>query len=368
MSVRPGAMVREAWASAASQPIASVVTGLVVVAMILTVMLTTGRTVGAEQRILGSIDDAGTRTIQVRAETGAGLTSDVLDRIRSVEGIEWAAAFSSSVDATNTAVPDGTRVPIRLVYGSDLERLGIPATSPLVGESAYASQVALDQFGLPDGVGSITSTSGAGYAVVGVIPTPDFLAGFEPLVLVPQPEVIGDHTIISVLVVIVERPELVPPVSDAVLSVLAVDDPSKISVQTSEALAQLRAIVQSQLGTFSRGLVLLTLAVSGILVAVVLFALVMMRRKDFGRRRALGATRGLIVGLLLTQTVLLTVVGVILGLIASVVALALSGDPLPGLAFIIALAVLTVSTAAIAALLPAFLASTREPIRELRVP
>jgi len=368
VSVRPGAIVREAWASAVSQPVASVVTSLVVVAMILTVMLTTGRTVGAEQQVLGSIDEAGTRSIQVRAETGAGLTSDVLDRIRSVEGIEWAAAFSSAVDVTNTAIPDGSRVPVRLVYGSDFERLGIPATSPLSGESAYASRDALDQLGLPDGFGSITSVSGTSYAVVDAIPTPDFLAGFEPLVLVPQRNSIDGGAPISILVVIVDRPELVPAVSEAVLSVLAVDDPSKISVQTSEALAQLRAIVQSQLGTFSRGLVLLSLAVSGILVAVILFALVMMRRKDFGRRRALGASRALIVGLLLTQTVLLAVAGVVIGLIASFVALVLLGDPLPGSTFTLALAILAVTTAAVAALVPAFLASTREPIREIRVP
>lgn len=367
MTARPTSVVREAWASALSQPIASAVTVLVVVGMVLTVMLTTGRTVGAEQRVLGSIDDAGTRTIQVRAETGAGLTSDVLDRIATIEGIEWAAAFSSAVDATNASVPDGTRVPVRLAYGTHLGRLGIPAASPLPGELAYASPAALEQLGLPDIAGSITTTTGTSYAMAGAIATPDFLAGFEPVVLAPQPEANGDETV-NALLVIAERPDLVAPVSNAVLSVLAVDDPTKISVQTSQALADLRAIVQTQLGTFSRGLVLVTLAVTGVLVAIILYALVMMRRKDFGRRRALGATRGLIIGLLLTQTILLAAIGVAAGLAVSAVALAATGDPLPGVTFTAALAILTLSTAAVASLLPAAVASTREPIRELRVP
>ncbi|WP_374974661.1 ABC transporter permease [Microbacterium trichothecenolyticum] len=367
MTARPTAVVREAWASALSQPVASVVTMLVVVGMVLTVMLTTGRTVGAEQRVLGSIDDAGTRTIQVRAETGAGLTSDVLNRIATIEGIEWAAAFSSAVDATNAAVPDGTRVPVRLAYGTHLSRLGIPATSPLPGDLAYASPQALEQLGLPDIAGSITTTTGSNYAMAGAITTPDFLTGFEPVVLAPQPDAAGDETV-NVLLVIADRPDLVTPVSNAVFSVLAVDDPSKISVQTSQALADLRAIVQTQLGTFSRGLVLVTLAVTGVLVAVILYALVMMRRKDFGRRRALGATRGLIIGLLLTQTLLLAIVGVAAGLAASAIALAATGDPFPGVEFTGALAILTLTTAAVASLLPAAVASTREPIRELRVP
>ncbi|MGA7149600.1 MAG: FtsX-like permease family protein [Microbacterium sp.] len=334
--------------------------------MILTVMLTTGRAVGAEQRVLGAIDETGTRTIQVLAEADAGLTSSVLDRIRNIEGIEWAAAFSPALDATNTAVPDGVRTPVRLAYGSQLSRLGIPAASPIPGTHAYATSLALTQLGLPDVAGSITSSSGIDYAMSGSIVAPDFLTGFEPLVLVPQPEEMGDEPV-SVLVIIAERPDLVAPVADAVVSVLGVDDPRKVAVETSEALAQLRAIVQSQLATFSRGLVLVTLAITGLLVAVILYALVMMRRKDFGRRRALGSTRGLIVGLLLTQTVLLAALGVVLGLIVSAISLLASRDPLPGPDFCAALAVLTLTTASLAALVPALVASNREPIRELRV-
>ncbi|MEZ3162122.1 FtsX-like permease family protein [Microbacterium sp. BWT-B31] len=361
------AVVREAWASVVSQPVASVLTTLMIVGMVLVVMLTTGRTVGAEQAVLGSIDDAGTRTIQVRAENGAGLTADVLERISHLDGIEWAAAFSSAVDATNTGIPDGTRVPVRLAYGMHLDRLGIPAVSPVPGGLAYASTLALDQLGLPDVAGSVTTTTGTSYAMAGRIETPDFLAGFEPVVLAPQPDATGAETV-NVLVVIAERPDLVAPVSDAVLSVLAADDPTKVTVQTSEALAQLRAIVQSQLGGFSRGLVLVLLAVTGILVAVILYGLVMMRRKDFGRRRALGATRGLIVGLLLTQTAMLAVLGVGLGVAASVIALVATGDPLPGWDFTLALGVLALATAVVAALIPAVVAARREPIRELRVP
>lgn len=361
------AVVREAFASATSQPVASVVTILMIVGMVLTVMLTTGRTVGAEQAVLGTIDDAGTRTIQIRAETDAGLTADVLDRIAGVEGIEWAAAFSAATDATNTLITDGTRVPVRLAYGTHLERLGIPTDSPVPGALAYASPIALTQLGLPDTAGAITTTSGTSYGVAGRLHTPDFLTGFEPVVLIPQPDATGGETV-NVLVVIADRPDLVAPVSDAVLSVLVVTDPTKVTVQTSEALAQLRAIVQTQLGTFSRGLVLLTLAITGILVAIILYGLVMMRRKDFGRRRALGATRPLIIGLLLTQTGLLALTGITLGTTAATITLAATGDPHPGPQFTTALAILTLTTALTAALLPATTASRRQPIHELRVP
>ena len=367
MSLRRGAMVaREAWSAAFSQPVASTVTVLMIVGMVLTVMLSTGRTVGAERRVLDSIDSAGTRTIQVRADTGAGLTADVLDRIDRIEGIEWAAAFSSAIDVTNTAIPDGTRVPMRFAYGDRFDRLHIPADPPIVGLSAYASPRALAQLGLHEVAGSITTGQGLTYAVSGQLSTPAFLRSFEPVVFVPQTDDRPDAAV-SNLIVIAARPHQVSPVADAVLSVLAVEDPSKVTMQTSESLAELRVLVQAQLQGFSRGLVLLTLAISGVLVAVILYGLVMMRRRDFGRRRALGASRNLIVTLLLVQTALLAVTGTALGLVASVVALAAGKDPLPGWDFVAALSVLTVATALASALVPAVVASRREPVRELRV-
>lgn len=105
-----------------------------------------------------------------------------------------------------------------------------------------------------------------------------------------------------------------------------------------------------------------------IVVSILLYGLVMMRRNDFGRRRALGATRGFIVRLLLTQTGLLAVAGVLLDLVAAVVVLVASGDPLPGPAFMVAIGVLALAATLLAALIPALVVSRREPINELRVP
>lgn len=366
--IRPGDLLREAAATARSQPVASALTVLMVAGMVLAVMLTTGRTVAAEQEVLGSIDAVGTRSITVRAEEAAGVTSDVIDRVGRIDGIEWVGAFSMAVDATNTANRDGIRVPLRHAYGPHLELLGVPARSPLPGQLAYAAPGALDQLGLVDAVGAITlTTTGAQYAVAGRLDAPDFLAGLQPLMIVPRPDATGAEPV-SVIVVIAERPDLVSPVSAAVLSVLAPTDPSKVSVQTSETLATLRALVEGQLGSFSRGLVLALLGLTGALVAMLLYGLVMMRRKDYGRRRALGATRGLIVALLLTQTALLAATGVVVGVSAATVVLLTLRDPLPGIAFAGALGILAVVTALLAALVPALVASRREPIRELRVP
>ena len=361
------ALIREAAATARSQPVASTLTVLMIVGMILAVMLTTGRTVAAEQQVLSSIDSAGTRSITVQADPSAGITSDVLGRLNRIDGIEWAGAFSGAIDSTNALNSDGTRVPVRYAYGNHFKQLNIPTNSPLPGELAYASTLAMGQLGMIDDSGTITLIPARSYSVAGVLTVPDFLEPLEPLVLIPQPAATGEEPV-NIIIVIAESPELVAPVSDAVLSVLAATDPTKVSVQTSEALAELRALIQGQLGDFSRGLVLALTGLTGTLVAILLYGLVMMRRKDYGRRRALGASRGLIITLLVTQTGLLSLIGIVLGTAASMLILTVTLAPLPGLTFTVALSILALIAALIAALIPALIASRREPIRELRVP
>ncbi|MCC7128618.1 MAG: lipoprotein ABC transporter permease [Microbacteriaceae bacterium] len=362
------AIVREALASARSQPVASVVSIVMVAGMCATVLLTTGRTVGAEQAVLGSIDSAGTRSIVVRADAEAGLTTDVLDRLSHLDGIQWVGAFGAARDVQNAVFPDGTRVPVRLAWGDDLKTLGI-GELPVADHSALASTLALQQLGMPDRVGGVISMTGDQYAVVGSIQVPDYLRFLEPLVVVPQSRTADAAPApVSVLVVIAARPDLVAPVSRAVQSLLAVDDVTKIKLSTSQSLAQLRALVQGQLGSFGRNLVIVIFALTAILVAAILYGLVMLRRKDFGRRRALGASQGLIVALLLSQMAMLSVIGAVLGSIAAAIGLAATGDPLPGWEFFVAVGILAIVTGLIAALVPAVAAARRDPLKELRVP
>jgi len=362
------AVVREALVSALTQPVASVLTLVVIAGMCAAVLLTAGRAVGAEQDVIGSIDSAGTRSIIVRAEPVAGLDTTVLDRIRNIDGIEWAGAFSLAHDVRNGAFDDGTRVPLRQVWADDWAQLGLPKTLPGTGDVAYASDSALAQLGLDEPVGPVELNGGSGgYAVGGRIAVPEHLAFLEPLLLAPQPADTPPAPV-GALLVIAERPDLVAPVAEAVGSVLGVDDPTKVSVQTSEDLASLRAIIEGQLGSFGRTLTLGILAVTAFLVAVLLYGMVMLRRKDFGRRRALGASQRLIVALITIQTAAVATVGAAIGSATALIVLAVTGDPLPGWNYVSGVGILAVLVAIVSALLPAVAASRREPIRELRVP
>lgn len=359
-------IVREALASACAAPVASIIVIVMLAGMCAAVVLTSGRTVGAQEAVLGSIDSAGTRSIVIRAEDAAGLDSSVLDRIEYLDGIEWAGAFGPAIDARNAAFEEGLRVPLRLAYGSDWAALGLPEPLRRDDDIAYSSNLALTQLGMTHPVGSITTSNGRGYAIAGRIAVPDALRFLEPAVIAPRPVTATSR--ISILVVIADRPDLVAPVAEAVTSVLAAEDPTRITVETSEDLASLRALIEGQLGLFGRSLTIGILALTGVLTAAILYGLITMRRKDFGRRRALGASQPLIVVLLLTQTGLLASAGALLGTAAALITLHVTEDPLPGVSYTLGVAVLAVVVALVAALVPAFAASRRQPLAELRVP
>ena len=112
------ALMREAAAAARSQPVSSVLTIVMVSGMAAAALLTTGRTVAAEQAALAQIDAAGTRSIVVRADPSAGLTVTLLDRLQAVDAIEAVVGFGPIVDARNAAVP----VPRRSPLGRPTER------------------------------------------------------------------------------------------------------------------------------------------------------------------------------------------------------------------------------------------------------
>jgi putative ABC transport system permease protein len=359
-------IVREALAAAVAAPVASLIVVIMVAGMCAAVVLTSGRTVGAQEAVLGSIDSAGTRSIVIRAEAAAGLDSSVLDRIENVDGIEWAGAFGPAMDARNAAFEGGLRIPLRLAYGSNWTELDLPEPLRADGDIAYASNLALAQLGMTDRVGSVVTLDGNGYAIAGHVAVPDGLSFLEPVFIAPQP--ITAIAPISILIVTADRPDLVAPVADAVTSILAAEDPTQITVETSEDLASLRALIEGQLGLFGRGLTIGILALNGVLSAAIMYGLITLRRKDFGRRRALGASQPLIIALLLTQTGLLATTGAALGTSAALITLHLTGDPLPGATYALGIGVLAVAVAVVATIVPAIAASRRQPITELRVP
>ncbi|WP_203586019.1 FtsX-like permease family protein [Subtercola lobariae] len=394
------AVVREAVASACGARVASILTMTVVAVLCAVVVLTTGRSVGAQNAIVSSISNTATRSIVVRAPVSAGLDTGVLARLANASEISSAVAFGAADDVTNAAFAGGTRVSLRPEYTLDRPTGAAAATetetaaagaaaaaaapSPTAsvppaaatGDRAIptehsfveASAAAARALGLADGVGAVSSVaSGVSEGVEGRIALPDDLQFLDPVVVAPTALDLAAPQPVTVLVVVASSSEQVQAVAALVTSVLGLTDPAKVTVTTSAQLTALRDSVQAQLGAFGHSLTALVFGVGALMVAAILSGLVVLRRTDFGRRRALGASRSLIVMLLVCQVAALATVGSLAGCFAATIALILTGDPLPTVSFVAAAAVLAVLTAVAASIAPAVVASTRDPLRELRV-
>ncbi len=357
------ALFREAVAAARGQSVSSVITIVMVAGMCLTVLVTTGRTAAAEAAALEAVDDAGTRTIVVRASDRTGLTTDVLYRLEPVSGISSVTGFGPITDYRNVAIDGGPKVGGRAVYGQ-LDDVVTPVSGS--DRVAMASPDAGRALGLVDKTGTVVDADGRQLTVVGDIRVPDHLRFLEPLLV--QPSDAEVEAPLTMLVVLAEDPGQVDALTDVVSGLLGDIDRSDVTMETSAALADIRAAVAGTLGDHGHATVLGILAVSAALVGVNLLGLVIMRRKDFGRRRALGARRSLIVALLLLQVGVTSTVGAALGSCLTMLGLVVTSTPLPDTSFVVAVATLAVLTALIAALPPAVLAARRDPLRELRVP
>jgi putative ABC transport system permease protein len=360
------ALLREAAASARSQLVASVLTFAVVAGMCVAVLLTTGRTVAAEEAALGAIDAAGTRSIIVRASDDTSVTATVLDRLASIDGIEAVAGFGPITDVRNAAVPGGEPVASRLGYG-DLGDIRLVQRFDVIGNAALASPAAVERLGLRDGVGAVADTTGVPLEVVGTLAIDDHLRFMDPVVIVPSStaeSLAGRHpdAPLALLVILAEKPGYVAVLTEVIQSLLADADREFVTVETSAQFAAIRSAVAGELGQYGHETILGILAVSAFVVGVNLLALVMMRRKDFGRRRALGARRGMIIGLLLCQVGITAGLGALIGSVTTAAGLAAMGYSLPGAGYIGAVAVLAILSALAAAVPPALYAASRDPL------
>ena len=135
--------------------------------------------------------------------------------------------------------------------------------------------------------------------------------------------------------------------------------------ESPTALADLQRAVGGDLGGYRRALLLVVQATGGFLVAVVVLAEVLLRRRDLGRRRALGASRPGLLLLVVARTAVAATPGVVVGSALGTLAAHAWAQP-PPLAFAAGTGLLTMFAAMLAATPPALLAAWRDPVAVLR--
>lgn len=347
-----------------AQPVFSALTVAIVAAMCASVALTVGKTAGATAAIQDSLNTAGARTIVVTASTEAELDPSLVQRISGLSSVEWVGAFGAPADVRSVGLSDGRPVAAREGWMS--ENLNGRMLEPSSDTGAWITPQAKEALQLTQAAGAVETASGHRVSIMGSFDTSAYLDALEPLVLLPRAST--DTGVVTSVVIVVRHASQLTATLEAASALLDPKDASKITLKSSDDLARLQVLVSSELGRHGFAITMAALGVSGTLIAGISFGIVILRRRELGRRRALGASQSFVLKLLVIQNTMLSTFGGILGSVAGVCVLAVSNDPPPPLHYLAALAVAATLTTSAFALLPAWHASRRDPVAELRLP
>ncbi|AIY02478.1 hypothetical protein ART_2879 [Arthrobacter sp. PAMC 25486] len=362
------ALARESFASMVAYKAASILSVIIVAGMCVIVLLTAGKSEGMRTALTESLDSAGARTLVFSSASGTPFDAQAIDALAGLGNVAELTAVGPANDVQ--AITYGTKLPVRSLYTDTPAELGL-GTLPqepteLSGSVLYLSEQAGKTIGAVDGTIAVETAAGTSYSAAVGLRVPDALAFLEPLAVVPRP--LAEAGNATAVVVTASDAASVAALTKIVTGILVGDNPNDLRVSTSQQLADLAGLLSSQFGSFQKSMVAGAMALSAVLVAAIQAGLMMIKRKDYGRRRALGASRSLVMGLILGQAALVSTTGIILGTVGAVTFLAGTNSPVPGLGYLVAVGLLTLFTCLAASILPAIGAAWRDPIKELRVP
>ena len=369
---RPMSLLTEGVAGARAQPIITITTALIIAIVCLVVLATTGQSAASEQAVVAHIDSLGSRLVVAFDQSGdAHIQPASVKDVAALDQVSWAFGLGPVVDVYNADSPREDVVPARTLFG------GASAAFPLtIGREPTANEAiigaeAARTLGLRDGVGVVTDGTQA-WPVVGVFQATGPLDGLNGSVMVAAGATAAGAGVqppeARYVYAMARDVGAVDLVSQALPAVLRSQQSSAITIDEPSGVIELREAVAGELGRSSRLLMALVLAVGLSIITITVTGGVAGRRREFGRRRALGASRTAIVVLVLLQTATAALVGAIVGTGAGLVVVHHLAGRQPGAAFTCGVAALSFLIALVGSVPPAVLAANRDPVQILRVP
>jgi putative ABC transport system permease protein len=339
-----------------SNPMRSVLTLLGVLIGVGSVILLVGVGAGSAKAVSDQIDSLGTTTLTVRSGSGGGirfqdLTTGVADALQSsVDSGDATALIAVVPEVTSSqTITAGTESTTAQVIGTTANYFDVTSSKVAQGTAFTANdltqsrrvvvigaELATTLFGSEgdtdyvDPVGQTVVIGSTPYLVNGVMAAKDS-TGTEStnnVLVVPltrvQQSIAGYGNLSSIVLQAtdadaVDVAEAAPTtVINTALKIESTDD----ATYTISNQAQLLAASTSTASTFSAMLAAvagISLLVGGIGVTNIMLVTVTERTREIGIRKALGATRGAILGQFLTEATLLSLLGGALGVLGAVI-------------------------------------------------
>jgi putative ABC transport system permease protein len=367
-SPRTRDLLRDAGQGARAQIATTFTLVLVLATVCFSILVTTGQSAASEARIVEQIDSAGTRLIALSDDGGnARILPDAPATLAILSDVSWTFGLGEAVDVTNPLLRDGRVASRALVGPLPADVALIQGRIPQVGEAIIGS-TATATLHLAEGLGTVQVLDATRdpVGVVGVFDATGPLEHLSNTVLVATAP--ADMESLRYVYVMATDVTTVNRLEEVLATSTPADNPAALTIETPSGAIALRDVIAGRLGATSRQLMAVVMGVGAVIIAVTMLSATVSRRRDFGRRRALGATRSALVAALLAQTLIGAVTGIVLGTSAGLIVLHYTTASLPSWQFTAGVAGLTLLLTLLAATPIATHAAHRDPLLILRVP
>ncbi|MCD8160128.1 MAG: ABC transporter permease [Clostridiales bacterium] len=295
---------------------------------------------GATSTVTDTISSLGSDLVSVTVsdDKGSPVTLDTLDEWMDEEGIGLAAPYGS---ASVTGKYDATSDTVT-VYGTTPAYADIQGLSVLLGRFLKSTDVdnnnyvcvitettATTLIGYTDCVGEELSLDGLKFTVVGVLEEDDSsltssLMGDSLTAYIPYTTLMRLSSTVSSSItsfyVSAEDGSDMETAEEAVTALLLErfeEDEDAFTVTTSDVLEEAMSSVTSILAVLLGGIAAISLIVGGIGIMNIMLVTVTERTREIGIRKAIGASRGVILQQFLLESVVLCMLGCAIGIFLS---------------------------------------------------
>lgn len=362
--MRSATLLREAWSSAWAARVPTFLILLATAAMTFATAATAGRSAALAEQLDTRIQDAGARVIAVTDLGNEGfLDPAAVETITALSSVDSIAAVTHASTVTNAVLGwGGPTVNAWGIVGAD------PSTAvelrsgrwPGPGE-ALVSTTAAATLRMSAPSGALVTREQQAYAVVGSFAASGPLEWLnQGVVYTPSGQAVAEEAR-----VVVSDLRFLGPTERTLRQLLAPTDPANLRLTAARDLAEVSQGLGGDVRVAGYETTLIVLLVGALFVGAVTLADVLIRRRDLGRRRALGITRFDLMALITLRTLISTVLGAALGVMVVHAFSAISDAP-ASLPHTMASAVLVITSAILAALPAGLLASRRDPVSVLR--